>query len=121
MNPLPSGPLTRDEAIALLRSGDSPLATSAKSIRGVQYDVFTHAPNDLRDFFTFSNKHFAEREFLVYGDERMTFGEVHARTIALCKALRAREVQPGDHVAIAMQCLQQRATRWLQESQSIAH
>ncbi|MCH8333321.1 acyl--CoA ligase, partial [Candidatus Sumerlaeota bacterium] len=102
MNPLPSGPLTRDEAIALLKSGDSPLATSTKSIRGVQYDVFTHAPNDLRDFFTFSNKHFAEREFLVYGDERMTFGEVHERAIALCKSLRARGVQPGDRVAIAM-------------------
>ena len=102
MNPLPSGPLTRDEAIALLKSGDSPLATSTKSIRGVTYDVFTHAPNDLRDFFTFSNKHFAEREFLVYGDERMTFGEVHERVIALCKSLRARGVQPGDRVAIAM-------------------
>ena len=102
MNPLPNGPLTRDDAIALLKSGASPLATSTESIRGVEYDVFTHAQNDLRDFFTFSNTHFAEREFLIYGDERMTYGEVHRRSVALAEFLQDRGVQPGDRVAIAM-------------------
>ncbi len=102
MDPLPNGPLTRDDAIALLKSGDSPFATSTKSIRGVEYEVFTHAPNDLRDFFTFSNTHFAEREFLVFGDERMTFGEVHKQSVAMAKSLQDLGVLPGDRVAIAM-------------------
>ena len=102
MTPLPSGPLTRDDAIAFLKSGDSPFATSTKSIRGVEYDVFTYAQNDLREFFTFSNTHFAEREFLVYGDERLTFGEVHKQSVAMAKSLQDLGVQPGDRVAIAM-------------------
>ena len=102
MTPLPDGPLTRDEAIALLMSGGSPYATSTTSIRGVEFEVFTHAPADLRNFFTFSITHFAEREFLIFGDERMTFGEVHDKAIALCNSLQKIGVQPGDRVAIAM-------------------
>lgn len=102
MSTHPSGPLTRDEAIALLKSNGSPLAISRESIRGVEFDVFTHAPNDLRDIFTFSNRHFADREFLIYEDECLTFGEVHARVIALCTSLKDCGVQSGDRVAIAM-------------------
>ena len=102
MDPLPNGPMTRDDAIALLKSGDSPFATSTKSIRGVEYEVFTHAPTDLRDYFTFSNTHFAEREFLVYGSERLTYGEVHKQAVALAKFLQDLGIQPGDRVAIAM-------------------
>ena len=54
MNLIPDGPLTRDDAIALMTSVDSPFAIATESIGGVEYDVFARAPNDLRDFFTFS-------------------------------------------------------------------
>ena len=53
-------------------------------------------------FFTFSNTHFKEREFLVYKDERLTFGEVHRKAVALSKSLIDLGVQPGDRVAISM-------------------
>lgn len=102
MSPLPKVPLTRDDAIAFMTSAESPFATSTATIGGVEFDVFTHAPADMRDYFNFSNTHFAEREFLIYGDERMTYGEVHEKTVGLCKALTERGVQPGDRVAIAM-------------------
>ena len=102
MHPISDGPLTRDDAIALLRSSDSPFEMTTEIIRGVEFDVFANAPNDMRDFFTFSNTHFAEREFLVYANQRMTFGEVHRKAVTLCKELLALGVQPGDRVGIAM-------------------
>lgn len=102
MSAIPNGPLTRDDAIALMRQDDSPFALHPTTIRGTEYEVFTHAPNDMRDFFNFSNEHFADREFLVYGDERLTFGQVHRQAVALAKALQARGIQPSDRVAIAM-------------------
>jgi len=98
----PDGPLTRDDALELMRGDTSPLAVSSETIRGVEYEVFTHVYNDLRDIFTFSNTHYAEREFLIYGDERLTFGEVHRKSVALAHSLQSLRVQPGDRVAISM-------------------
>jgi len=97
-----NGPLTRDEAFAVLSADDSPFATSTALIRGIEYKVFTHAATDLRDSFTYTNTHFPEREFLIYGEERLTFGEVHRKSVALCKSLQGLGVEPGDRVAIAM-------------------
>ena len=99
---LPDGPLTRDDAIALLTSPGSLFETSSKVIRGIEFDVFTNAPNDMRDYFVVSNAHFADNEFLIYEDERLTYGEVHQKTIALCHALQDLGVQPGDRVAVSM-------------------
>ena len=56
----------------------------------------------MREFFTFSNTHFADREFLIYENERLTYGGVHKRAVALAKSLQDLGVRPGDHVAIAM-------------------
>ncbi|MBC9890122.1 MAG: hypothetical protein F7B06_09815, partial [Opitutae bacterium] len=78
--------LTPSDALALITGPDSPLTVSKALIRGDEYDVFTHAPNDMRDFFSFSNAHFKEREFLIYEDERLTFGEVQRRAVSLAKS-----------------------------------
>jgi len=95
----PNAPLPRDEVIARLSADNSPFATSLKSIRGVEFQVFTHAPTDLRDFFTFSNTHYPEREFLIYGEQRLTFGDVHRKSVALFKSPQRLGVEPGDRVA----------------------
>jgi acyl-CoA synthetase (AMP-forming)/AMP-acid ligase II len=97
-----TGPLARDEAIAILKSKGSPYGVTTKSVGGVEFDIFEHAPNDMREWFSFANRHFPEREFLVYDDERLTYGEVHERSVALCKNLTDLGVVPGDRVAIAM-------------------
>lgn len=102
MSTHPNVPYNRDDAIALMKDGDSPFATTTTTIRGVEFEIFRYASNDLRDFFTFSNTHFAEREFLIYADERITFGQVHRQSVALCKSLKELGVQPGDRVGIAM-------------------
>ena len=94
--------LTLADALALITGPESPLRVSKALIRGVEYDVFTHAPNDMRDFFSFSNAHFKEREFLIYEDERLTFGQVQRRAVALAKSLINLGISPGDRVAISM-------------------
>ena len=81
---------------------ESPLAVSKVVVREIEYDVFTHAPKDLRDFFNYSNKHFKEEEFLIYEDERWTFGEVQRKSVALAKSLIQLGVKPGDRIAISM-------------------
>ena len=94
--------LTLADALALITGPESPLRVSKALIRGIEYDVFTHAPNDMRDFFSFSNAHFKEREFLIYEDERLTFGQVQRRAVALAKSLIELGIAPGDRVAISM-------------------
>lgn len=94
--------MSREAAIALLNSADSPFATNPVSIRGVEFEVFSHAPSDMRDYFNFPNTHFPNRDFLIYEDERLTFGEVHRKSVALAHSLKRIGVQPGDRVAISM-------------------
>jgi len=102
MSTLPDGPLERDEAIDLLKSDISPFHVVKTTVRGVEFDVYEHAQNDMREFFTFSNTHFPDQEFLVYNDERITFAESHQKTIALCHHLKEMGIQPGDRVGISM-------------------
>jgi long-chain acyl-CoA synthetase len=102
MNSLPQRPLTRDQAITLIIDPESPLTLSKAVIDEVEFDVFKHAPNDMRDFFNFSNTHFANDEFLIYEDERWTYREVQRKSVALAKSLIELGVEPGNRVAISM-------------------
>ncbi|MFP6583362.1 MAG: class I adenylate-forming enzyme family protein [Candidatus Hydrogenedentota bacterium] len=102
MNAAVYEPPTRDEAIATMNADTSPFATHTENIGGVDFEVYTHAPGDMRDYFNFSNEHFADNEFLIYGDERITFGEVHRKSVALAYKLQEIGVKPGDRVGISM-------------------
>jgi long-chain acyl-CoA synthetase len=94
--------MTRDDAIAYLNSDDSPLATHMETIRGDEFEVYTHAPNSMRDFFTFSNTHYPDNEFLIYLEERYTFNQVHRQAVAVSQFLLDLGVKPGDRIAISM-------------------
>ncbi len=96
------GAMDRETALELITSSDSPLAVSVASIQNIEYKVFTHAPAHMRDVFEFSNTHFCNNEFLVYEDERLTYGETHLKSVALSKSLLRHGIQPGDRVAISM-------------------
>jgi fatty-acyl-CoA synthase len=41
-----------------------------------------------------------QREALVDGDERITYGELHARSLKVARALAAAGIERGDHVAL---------------------
>ena len=71
-----------------------------EEVAGVPCRVFVHAPPSLRSMYEDAA---SDREFIVYGDERLTFGEVWAE-IGRIGAVLVEDlgVRPGDRVAIAM-------------------
>ena len=70
-------------------------------IRGYPTRVYRNAPPSLREFWLASAQ-FAERDYLVYQDERWTYAEAHAEVAAVAAWLWEQGIRPGDTVAIAM-------------------
>ena len=62
---------------------------------------YKNAPKTVRDLWL-SSAQFADREYLVYQDERMTYAEAHRQVGAIGAWLAARGVGRGDRVGIAM-------------------
>ncbi len=92
-----------DAAIAAITAEGGQLAVTRETIRGVSYPVFAHAPPSLRDFFGFFVPAHREKEFLVYFDQRLTFGQVEAEALRIGAMLQHRYgIAKGDRVAIAM-------------------
>lgn len=70
-------------------------------VRGNPVRTYRHAPPSVREVWL-STLQFAERPYLVYGDETITYAEAHAQVNAVAAWLAAQGIQPGDRVAIAM-------------------
>jgi long-chain acyl-CoA synthetase len=70
-------------------------------VGGVPIKTFRNAPPNVRALWLASAA-FAERDYLVYGDERITYAEAHRLVASVANWLIAQGVQPGDRVAIAM-------------------
>ncbi|MDO8361429.1 MAG: class I adenylate-forming enzyme family protein [Actinomycetota bacterium] len=88
-------------ARAELDAPGSPFATTTQEVRGVPLKVFTASPPDMRVLWEGSAVH-ADKDYLVYEDERYTYAEVHAQVRKLAAHLVANGVHPGGRVAIAM-------------------
>ena len=71
------------------------------SVRGQSLRTYKTAPPTIRDLWLSTAAH-ADREYLIYGDERVTYAEAHARVAAIAAWLASRGVTRGDRVAIAM-------------------
>jgi 3-oxocholest-4-en-26-oate---CoA ligase len=68
---------------------------------------------NLADLFEAAADAFAEREYLVAGDERRTYAEMEARANRLAHHLAAEGIGPGDHVGIyALNCAEWVETAW---------
>ena len=63
--------------------------------------TYKNAPPSVREVWL-STLQFAERDYLVYEDERLTYAQSHARVNAVASWLMAQGVKPGDRVAVAM-------------------
>jgi len=70
-------------------------------VLGNRLRIFKNAPPSVREVWL-STLQFAERPYLIYGDERLTYAHAHARVNAAAAWLAAEGVRPGDRVAIAM-------------------
>ncbi|MEO1189939.1 MAG: class I adenylate-forming enzyme family protein, partial [Pseudomonadota bacterium] len=70
-------------------------------ILGQRMRDFKNRPNSIRDIWL-STTQFAERDYIVYGDERISYAEAHRIAGTVAGWLFERGVRPGDRVAIAM-------------------
>ncbi|MEC8808461.1 MAG: class I adenylate-forming enzyme family protein, partial [Pseudomonadota bacterium] len=71
------------------------------NVRGVDIKTYANALTNLRDAWV-STAAYAEREYIVYEDERLTYAQAHEHVNSLGNWLIGQGVQPGDRVAIAM-------------------
>ncbi|HPU16566.1 MAG TPA: AMP-binding protein, partial [Polymorphobacter sp.] len=62
---------------------------------------YKNAPPSVREFWL-STAAFADRPYLVYGDETLSYAQTHAKADAVAAWLVANGVKPGDRVAVAM-------------------
>ena len=89
-----------DAAVARLTQAGAPFALDTVMIDGAEYRNFASAPPNMGAYFRFMLNH-SDKEFTVYRDERLTFGESYAQASALARSLiNDFGVQPGDRVAI---------------------
>ncbi len=94
-----------DERLQPLIGPGGPFEVEAIVLDGVPLRVFVRAPRTVLDAFDLGVAH-AERTQIVHEDERLTFAEVRARSLALARELQSSfGVRPGDRVAIAMRNL----------------
>ncbi len=79
----------------------SPFEIVETEVLGNQLKTFATAPPSLREVWL-SSLQFADRDYLVFQDERLTYAQAHQATAAIANWLLAQGVKPGDRIAIAM-------------------
>ena len=84
-----------------LTAADGDFAVETIEVRGNPCRVYSKAPNSLRDLWLSSQIH-GNNDYLVYGEERLSYAATHQRVANLCHWLSEQGVSPGDRVAIAM-------------------
>src|SRR5210317_317932 len=79
--------------------GEYPVAK--KMISGIEYPVFTTAAPNLPALFQICLQH-GDQDFIVCGDERLSFKETYFNACRVAQLLKARGINKGDRVAVAM-------------------
>lgn len=92
-----------DAATAAITAPGGQLAIGHANIRGVDLPIFENAPPSLREYLAFFLPAHADKEFLVYEGDRLTFADVQAQALKIAAMLQHRYgVAKGDRVTIAM-------------------
>lgn len=84
-----------------LTAPGAPFELVVQEVRGAPLRVYKNAPPNVRAVWL-STAAFADRTYIVYEDERITYAEAHRRVASIANWLVARGVKRGDRVAIAM-------------------
>jgi long-chain acyl-CoA synthetase len=92
-----------DKITAGLTAPGGPVALTMHSINGVELPMVSTAPPNLPLYFAhFCNEH-AAKEFVVAGDERLTFAQIYAAADKVARSLvDGYGIKKGDRVGIAM-------------------
>ncbi len=94
--------LAIDATYQRLMSDGGPLTTVPVEKHGVQLTSFTNAPANVAEYYTYFCGLHADKEFIVDGDLRLTFGECYDAARALAGGLVAgHKLVKGDRVGIA--------------------
>ena len=88
-------------AWAELTAPGAPFEIEQIEVRGSSLRSYKNAPPNIRALWL-STTAFADRVYMVYQDERLTYGQAHETVAAIANWLFAQGVRPGDRVAIAM-------------------
>lgn len=88
-------------ARAELDAPGSPFATTYTEIRGVHIKTFTAAPPSMRAIWESTVVH-SDKDYIVYEDERYTYGEIHRQVRVLAAHLAKVGVTRHSRVALAM-------------------
>ena len=103
LNPELPSPVRRvDECHELICRPGSLLEMEHVTIRGIKQRVWKNLPKTVRSLFAKVTEEYASRDYLVYENDRLTFGQ--ARTFACTLAdvmVRKLGLQIGDRVGIA--------------------
>ncbi|MFT5693175.1 MAG: long-chain acyl-CoA synthetase [Oceanicoccus sp.] len=103
-----------------LTAKDAAFEIAKVEVRGEKIKAYVNAPSSLRDVWLMSQQ-FADRDYLVYQDERWTYARAHKEVASIAAWLRSQGIGPGDRVAIAMRNYPEwLLTYWACTSQGIA-
>ena len=94
--------LVIDKTLAALTQPGQLLELDTINKFGVDMPIFKNAPQNVSDYFAYFCHMHADKEFLVDGDIRLTFGEAYAAARVLAGGLvEGYGVQKGDRIGIA--------------------
>ncbi|MFK7914387.1 MAG: class I adenylate-forming enzyme family protein, partial [Pseudomonadales bacterium] len=88
-------------AWSTLTAPGAPFEVITTPVRGVAIKTYAQAPATMRDVWL-SSTQFAERDYLVFQEERWTYAQAHTQVAAIANWLIAAGVEPGDRVALAL-------------------
>lgn len=92
-----------DATIDALIAPGGQLEVVTANVRGVDLPVFKAAPPSMREYLGFFFQTNAAKEFIVYRDERYTFGQIYEQAIHIAAAVQHKYgIAKGDRVALAM-------------------
>lgn len=95
--------LRMEATMAALVGAGGPLPLTDVEHEGRRYPAIATAPPALSYYFAHFSAEHADKTFLVAGNERLTFAEVHAEALAVARALvDGFGIAKGDRVGIAM-------------------
>jgi len=94
--------LSISETYAALTAPGAPFEMREEIVHGAPVRTYLAAPANLRDVLT-TSRDYGGREFLIYGEERITF-DAHRRAVcAFAESLQSRfNIRKGDVVAVCM-------------------
>ncbi|BGP37471.1 hypothetical protein JCM10450v2_001377 [Rhodotorula kratochvilovae] len=103
---------TVQECDRILEAQDSPFVCDEVTIGTRRVKAYRNLPASVRDLWLAVVEPYAQREYLVYEGERLTYAQTHEQVLRLASLLHARGVKKGNRVVIAMRNVPEWAVAW---------